>query len=193
MAIGHVTGDMTDEPPPSLTHLPQTVRKYVMHGETGVTDIATELEEEARQQPEGKFSKRDTYYIPQSVLPPFFWSKRCGRCRFWHEGGPAEPGRCHIVGRTDDPYGGDAIHPNGVCALYTPPRDEPAFGWLWDRLHPNGATSVRGEYNPPLTLKRTMRHRRRHTEGEVAEQAEKGHAPATSEQDDPSTNDQNDD
>lgn len=89
-------------------------------------------------------------YLPQSPVPPLLWRNECGRCRFWQEGGPGEAGRCHLVGRPGDPFGGERIHPRGWCGFYLPPEGEPAFAWLGERLDPTGASTVRGEYRETL-------------------------------------------
>ena len=123
---------------------------YLRRGEAGLTDLEEQLHEQAHEQPGDKFSKREAAYLPQSPFPSLLWQNRCGRCRFWEEGEPGEPGKCHIVGREGDPYGGEAIHYRGWCGLYTPPANEPAFTWFHERLNPNGASSVRGLYMPWL-------------------------------------------
>lgn len=133
-----------------LGHPPRVLSAYLRRGEAGLTDIEERLHEEAHDQPEGKFGKREVAYLPQSPFPPLLWQNRCGRCRFWEEGSPGEPGTCHIVGREGDPFGGEAIHPRGWCGLFTPASGEPAFAWFHERLNPDGASSVRGLYQPWL-------------------------------------------
>lgn len=133
-----------------FTHAPRVLLTYLREGDDGLSRIAEQLHQEAHDQPEGKFSKRPALYLPQSPFPPFLWRTECERCRFWHEGGPGEAGRCHIVGREDDPFGGERIHPRGICGFYLPPEGEPAFGWINERLNPSGASTVRGEYRRTL-------------------------------------------
>lgn len=131
-----------------MEHPPRLLAAYLMRGEAGLTDLEERIHEQAHDEPGEKFGKRDVAYLPQSPLPPTLWPMRCGRCRFWEEGAPGQPGTCHVVGREDDPYGGEAIHPRGWCGLYMPPSKEPAFAWLHERLDPDGASSVRGLYQP---------------------------------------------
>lgn len=133
-----------------LDHQVDVLAAYLRRGEAGVADVADRLHERAHDRPGERFGKREARYLPQSPLPPVLWPYRCGRCRFWEEGEPGEPGHCHVVGRAGDPYGGEAIHARGWCGLWTPPAGEPAFAWLRERLRPDGASSVRGEYRPRL-------------------------------------------
>lgn len=133
-----------------LTHAPRVFLTYMREGHEGLSRIADELDQLANDQPEEKFSKRQALYLPQTPLPVFLWRNECERCRFWEEGSPDEAGRCHIVGREDDPFGGEHIHPRGICGLFLPPDGEPMFGWLKERLNPTGAATVRGEYRSTL-------------------------------------------
>lgn len=133
-----------------LGHPLRVLSAYMQRGESGLTDVEEQLHEQAHDQPGDKFSKREVAYLPQSPFPPLLWQNRCGRCRFWEEGSPGEPGGCHIVGREGDPYGGEAIHYRGWCGLFMPPSNEPAFTWFRERLQPDGASSVRGLYQPWL-------------------------------------------
>lgn len=133
-----------------LSHAPRVVAAYLRQGEDGLAELADRLREQAHERPGGKFSKRRALYLPQSPFPPLFWRNQCERCRFWYEGAPGEPGGCTIVGLQDDPFGGEAIHPRGWCALWMPPAGEPAFAWLRERLHPDGASAVRGQYRERL-------------------------------------------
>lgn len=140
--------------PSPLAHTPSLLWNYLRRGDRGVDEIADRLHEAAHDQPNGKFDKHSARYLPQSPFPPLLWRNQCGRCRFWQEGGPGEPGKCHIVGRPDDDFGGEAIHQRGWCALFTPPAGEPAFAWLSERLRPDGASSVRGRYDPSARTER---------------------------------------
>lgn len=133
------------------THAPNVLLSYLRGGEDDLADLAEELHEAAHGRPGHKFSKRRAAYLPQTPFPPVMWRNSCGRCRFWQEGGPGEPGTCHIVGREDDPFGGERIHPRGWCGFWMPPADEPAFAWFRERLHPDGASAVRGKYKPHLS------------------------------------------
>lgn len=146
-----------------LRHAPSVVLTYLRRGDDGLGELADRLEEAAHAQPGGKFGKKRAAYSPQTPLPPTLWRMSCGRCRFWEEGEPGEPGRCHIVGREGDPFGGEAIHYRGWCALWMPPEGEPAFAWVRERLRPDGKSSVRGEYDPEMTRK----ERERETGGTV--------------------------
>lgn len=140
--------------PSPLAHTPNLLWNYLRRGDRGVDEVADRLHEAAHDQPNGKFDKRSALYLPQSPFPPLLWRNQCGRCRFWQEGAPGEPGQCHIVGRPDDDFGGEAIHQRGWCALFTPPAGEPPFAWLDERLHPDGASSVRGRYDPSARAER---------------------------------------
>lgn len=140
-----------------LSHAPSLVWAYVRDGETGLSELADEVEAQAHERPAGKFGKREARYLPQAPFPPTLWRTSCGRCRFWEEGEPGEPGTCHVVGREGDPYGGEAIHHRGWCALWMPPPGEPAFAWVRERLRPEGRESVRGEYDPEAARKERQR------------------------------------
>lgn len=131
-----------------LEHPPRVLAKYLSRGESGLSDLEERLHEKAHDQPGGKFSKREAAYLPQSPFPPLLWRNQCERCRFYHDGSPGNPATCHIVGRNDDGFGGEAIHPRGWCGFYMPASEEPAFAWLHERVNPDGASSVRGIYEP---------------------------------------------
>lgn len=139
------------------THPPRLIYEYLVDGERGLSRLERRLRRRAESQPGGKFSKEAVSYLPFRPFPLVLWDNVCGRCRFWHEGGPGEPGGCHIVGREGDGGGGEAIHPRGWCGLYTPPKREPSFAWIRDRISPSGDTDVRGKYEPETTRKRKAR------------------------------------
>lgn len=149
-----------------LDHAPNVLLTYLLDGEEGLAEMADRLHRKAHDQPERKFSKRDALYLPQTPFPPLLWRNTCGRCRFWREGGPGQAGQCHIVGRKDDRFGGQRIHPRGWCGLWMPPQGEPAFAWLREQLNPDGASAVRGRYKPWLA---TRRKREKTTEGTTIE------------------------
>lgn len=143
--------------PSIITHAPNVIRTYLRRGEDGLAEIQTELEHEVSDRPGGKFGKREALYLPQAPVPPTLWRTSCGRCRFWEKGEPGEPGRCHIVGREGDRFGGEAIHYRGWCGFWMPPAGEPPFAWIHQRLDPDGKTSVRGVYDPETTAKERQR------------------------------------
>lgn len=143
-----------------LTHWATVLSTYLRRGEEGLSGVEDRLESTAHEQPNGKFSKKRARYLPQAPIPPTLWRTSCGRCRFWEEGEPGEPGRCHIVGREDDPYGGEAIHYRGWCAFWMPPAGEPPFAWIKERFRPDGKSSVRGEYDHEMTEKERQRKER---------------------------------
>lgn len=136
---------------------------YLRRGEPGLAAVEERLESAAHDQPDGKFGKRRARYLPQAPLPPTVWRTSCGRCRFWEAGEPGEAGRCHIVGREGDRFGGEAIHYRGWCAFWMPPRGEPPFAWVRERLRPSGRTSVRGVYDPGVTERKRRRTARDRT------------------------------
>lgn len=136
--------------PSPLTHIPKVFVNYLLDGEEGLSRIEERLHRAAHQQPGEKFGKGEALYLPQSPFLPDMWRNSCERCRFYSDGEPGKPATCHIVGREGDRWGGEAIHPRGWCAYYLPAKGEPAFTWLPERLNPNGASTVRGQYRPPL-------------------------------------------
>lgn len=144
---------MGEQSPSVLAHQARVLRAYLSDGEAGLARVADDLHRRAHDRPGGAFGKREAAYLPVSPFPPVMWRYSCERCRFYHEGGPGEPATCHVVGRDGDSFGGEAIHPEGWCGLWTPPAGEPAFAWLRERLHPDGRSSVRGEYDPAVTRK----------------------------------------
>lgn len=146
--------------PSPATHIPAVIRTYLRRGEAGLAELEDTVEEEAHRQPGSKFSKKQALYLPQAPVPPTLWRTSCGRCRFWEDGEPGEPGHCHIVGREGDRFGGEAIHYRGWCAYWMPPRGEPPFAWVRERLRPDGKSSVRGKYDPELTEKERRRKAR---------------------------------
>lgn len=140
-----------------LTHAPKVILAYLRQGERGLAEIEEEVEGAAHGQPGGKFGKKQAAYSPQAPFPPTLWRTSCGRCRFWEEGEPGEPGHCHIVGRDGDPFGGESIHYRGWCGFWMPPKGEPPFAWVTERLRPDGKSSIRGEYDPEMTMKERQR------------------------------------
>lgn len=130
------------------SHAARTLLAYLRDGEDGLSDLAEEIHGRAHDRPGGKFGKKEAMYLPQSPFPPNMWVNSCGRCRFWEEGAPGEAGKCHVVGRKSDRFGGEHIHPRGWCKLWLPPEGEPAFAWLSEQLDPTGADLARGEYRP---------------------------------------------
>jgi hypothetical protein len=145
-----------------LTHWAAVVGRYLQGGDADLAERAERVEGAAETRPEGKFGKKEALYLPQTPFPPTLWRTSCGRCRFWHEGEPGEPGTCHIVGREGDPFGGEAIHYRGWCAFWMPPPGEPVLAWIGERLHPDGRASVRGEYDTELSMKARRRKRTNH-------------------------------
>lgn len=133
-----------------LTHMPSVLASYLWGGGEAVSGVAEDLLWAASRQPDGKFAKGRVAYLPVSPFPPVLWRPKCGRCRFWVGGEPGTPGRCRLVGRPDDRFGGEAIHPDGVCGFYTPPAGEPPFAWFHEQRSPTGADSIRGRYRHPL-------------------------------------------
>lgn len=142
------------------THWATVVGTYLTGDDATLDDVAERLEAAAHAQPGGKFGKEEAVYLPQAPFPPTLWRTSCGRCRFWEEGEPGEPATCHIVGRTGDRFGGEAIHYRGWCAYWMPPAGEPAFSWVSERLDPTGKESVRGKYDPQVATDETRRRRR---------------------------------
>lgn len=149
-----------------VKHTPRLILAYARRGEDGLSEIEDRVEGEAHDRPNGKFGKKEAVYSPQSPLPPTLWKMNCGRCRFWEEGEPGEPGQCHIVGRDDDSFGGEAIHYRGWCAYWMPPEGEPPFAWFRERFRPEGKSSVRGKYDTAMTEKERRRQPRTETSTE---------------------------
>lgn len=156
--LAHDDSSMSEDSVSTVSHMIRILHAYTQNGTDEVNEVADQLHEQAHQQPSHAFSKQQVWYLPQSPFPPFMWRYECERCQFWREGGPGEPGGCHIVGQEGDPFGGKHIHPRGWCGLWTPPKGEPAFAWFRERLKPDGKSSVRGEYDPPLTQKERLQH-----------------------------------
>lgn len=150
---------MGEHSPSVLAHQARLLRAYLTAGEDGVARVADDLHDRAHRQPGGKFGKREATYLP-TTPPPVLWRYSCERCRFYREGEPGEPATCHVVGRESDPFGGEAIHPEGWCGLWTPPAGEPALAWVRERLRPDGKSSVRGVYDPALARKERRREGR---------------------------------
>lgn len=148
---------MGEHSPSVLAHQARLLRAYLTAGEDGVSRVADRIHDRAHRQPGGTFGKREAAYLPASPVPPVLWRYSCERCRFYREGEPGEPATCDIVGREGDPWGGDAIHPEAWCGLWTPPAGEPALAWVRERLRPDGKSSVRGEYDPALAQKERLR------------------------------------
>jgi len=136
-----------------LTHWAAVLGTYARGGEDSLDDVADRIEAAAHDRPGGKFGKAEALYLPQAPFPPTLWRTSCGRCRFYEEGAPGEPGQCHVVGREGDRAGGEAIHYRGWCTYWMPPAGEPALAWLRQRLAPDGRTEVRGEYDPTPTAR----------------------------------------
>ncbi|MFC4549122.1 MULTISPECIES: high-potential iron-sulfur protein [Halorussus] len=129
------------------SHASRVLLAYLKNGEEGLSNVAEDIHGRTHDRPGEKFGKKEALYLPQSPVPPNLWRESCGRCRFWREGSPGEGGRCHVVGKKGDRFGGEHIHPRGWCKLWVPPEGEPAFAWLFEQLNPTGADLVRGEYH----------------------------------------------
>ncbi|WP_435178005.1 high-potential iron-sulfur protein [Halorussus sp. AFM4] len=130
------------------SHATSVLLAYLKDGEDGLSNVAEGIHQRAHDRPGEKFGKAEATYLPQSPVPPTMWKECCGRCRFWREGSPGEAGKCHVVGRKGDRFGGEHVHPSGWCKLWMPPKGEPAFAWLFEQLDPTGADLTRGEYRP---------------------------------------------
>lgn len=105
-------------------------------GEDGQARLERKIRQRASAEPNGKLSKTSAYYIPTST-PPFVWEYECDTCRFYNatsENG----GTCDVVGRDEDPMGGEAVHPDAWCALWLPKEDDAPFEWVRNRLNPDG-------------------------------------------------------
>lgn len=139
---------MGDEKISWPSHAGRVLSAYLKRGEDGLADLGEEIHDRAHDRPGEKFGKKEARYLPQTPFPPNLWVNSCGRCRFWEEGASGEAGRCHVVGRKGDRFGGEHIHPRGWCKLWLPPENEPAFAWLFEQLDPTGADLVRGKYRP---------------------------------------------
>ncbi|WP_433630636.1 high-potential iron-sulfur protein [Halomicrococcus sp. NG-SE-24] len=139
---------MGDEDVSWPSHAGRVLLAYLRDGEDGLAEIAEEIHHRAHDRHGEKFGKEEAGYLPQSPFPPTMWVNTCGRCRFWEEGAPGKAGKCHVVGRKEDRFGGEHIHPRGWCKLWLPPEGEPAFAWAFEQFDPTGADLDRGEFRP---------------------------------------------
>ena len=83
-----------------------------------------------------KFSKVEAIYTPGAVIPPIAWRYECQTCRFWQSATGKTYPTCRVVGLSDDPLGGEAIHPLHWCGFWLSSPSEPAFRWLAEWLNP---------------------------------------------------------
>jgi len=93
---------------PSLTSLstapavpPATVASYAVEGDQGVSRLEEIIRNRANRLETGKFSKYDSYYLPQSPLPFGVWEYKCRTCRFYNarEKVNARGATCNVVGQ----------------------------------------------------------------------------------------------
>lgn len=87
---------------PALTHSPALLSTYLRRGEAGLDAMAEHRHDRAHERPGGKFGGVEAAYLPRTPVPPLGWPVRCERCRFYREGAPGVPARCHLVGREGD-------------------------------------------------------------------------------------------
>jgi len=128
---------------PSLSSLttapavpPATVASYTIEGDQGVTRLEEIIRNRANRLETGKFSKYDSYYLPQTPIPFGLWSYRCRTCRFYDasETVDSRGGKCNVVGQEGDPLGGEYVHPEAWCAYWLPQQGRSWFEWTTDRL-----------------------------------------------------------
>jgi hypothetical protein len=128
---------------PSLTSLstapavpPATVASYAVEGDQGVSRLEEIIRNRANRLETGKFSKYDSYYLPQTPIPFGLWSYRCRTCRFYNarEKVNARGATCNVVGQDGDPLGGEYVHPEAWCAYWLPQQGRSWFEWATDRL-----------------------------------------------------------
>lgn len=109
------------------------VSGYLLDGQRTYRDLDAYVRSQAGRGDGRKFSKTQVAYLPRTPLPPGFWDYRCQNCRFYQPGDEDSDGagRCGVVGKEDDPFGGERIHPNGWCSAWLPLDNVEAFDYLF--------------------------------------------------------------
>lgn len=112
---------------------PALVAGYILDGGRTYRDLDAYIRSQAGRGDGRKFSKTQVTYSPVSPLPPGFWDYRCKNCRFYQpNAGEGEgAGRCAVVGKDADPFGGKKIHANGWCSAWLPEDGVEAFDYLF--------------------------------------------------------------
>lgn len=116
--------------------VPATVVGYAAAGDMGTAAVEAEIREWAADLDAGKISKLDSFYAPQTPVPPVVWEYVCSTCRFYEpaDGDATAAPQCAVVGQEGDPFGGEEIHPDGWCALWMPLEGRGFFEWFTDRV-----------------------------------------------------------
>lgn len=117
-------------PVTSVATVPASVTGYAIDGEEGIESIENGIRARAG---DGKFSKFEAAYSPQTPLPPGAWEYKCATCRFYDKNGSGES-RCEVVGNPDDPFGGEKVHPEAWCGLWLPVDGQGWFDWIRNRI-----------------------------------------------------------
>lgn len=111
---------------------PFRVLASLVTGAPGLDQLAQEVT--IRQRSLGrKFNKVEAFYTLAPPVPPIAWRYECGRCRFYQ----AENRTCSVVGLSDDPWGGEAIHPLAWCAWWLPQANQPVLAWVAEVVDPS--------------------------------------------------------
>lgn len=120
----------------SPTVIAEVVGRYVNDGDQSVEDVAERVRDSAAEKPTGTFNKGSVHYAPQSPLPYGVWEYKCRTCRFYTppEESPDGNPRCEVVGRRDNPLGGENVHPEAWCALWLPEDGREWFEYVTDRM-----------------------------------------------------------
>lgn len=120
--------------------VPEVVGISISHGESGITEIETEIRSLAAEKEGGKLHKHESLYAPQTPIPFGVWEYKCATCRFYvdPDTSPDEEPRCEVVGRQSDLFGGENVHPEAWCGYWLPNRGQEWFDYVRDRLEGEG-------------------------------------------------------
>lgn len=115
---------------------PATIGAYAADGEEGLSKVERLIRERAQRLGTGKFSKYDTYYLPQTPIPFGVWEYKCETCRFYNarDARADGAGTCDVVGQEGDWFGGERVHPDAWCALWMPEEGRKWFDFIRERL-----------------------------------------------------------
>lgn len=114
--------------------IPTTIGVRLVGDEDGQAKIETKIRQRAAEEDGGKLSKPTAYYTP-APFPTFFYEYKCESCRFYNQRDD-DSGTCEVVGKPDDPLGGEDVHAKAWCALWMPVEGRGFFDWAKERVDP---------------------------------------------------------
>ena len=98
---------------------------------------------------DGKFSKGNGGYFPAPCAVPGPYIYMCKTCRFYEKPESIQNAetypKCTVLGKKDDDFGGEAIHPYHWCPLWVPHEEQVPNGWITQWIDPQQLPVWMGE------------------------------------------------